>query len=141
MSGVVRLTDSNFDREVLSAQVPVLVEFWASWCPPCKMMEPVVLQIAIEYHGRLKVGKLNVDQDPRSAGRFGIVGVPTFGLFQGGELLARCVGAQSKNQLLSMTEGHMEGWCLQPDGNVQQTADRVENWAGRGDAAPRVPVP
>jgi thioredoxin 1 len=97
-----RLTDRNFEQEVLESPVPVLVDFWASWCPPCKMVEPVLDELSIEYAGRLKVGKLNVDQNPRTPQRYQVVGVPTFVVFQTGEAVQRKTGAQSKQQLLRL---------------------------------------
>lgn len=102
MGHASRLTDVNFKREVLEADVPVLVDFWTSWCPPCKMVEPVVEELAVEYNGRLKVGKLHVDQNPKTASRYQIMGVPTFVLFQAGEILQQRTGAQSKAQLMQM---------------------------------------
>ena len=83
MGQTVRLTDTNFEREVLASGIPVLVDFWASWCPPCKMTEPVIDELAVEYDGRLKVGKLNVDQNPQMAARYRVMGVPTFAVFCG----------------------------------------------------------
>ncbi len=102
MGFAVRLTDANFEREVLKSDLPVLVDFWASWCPPCKMVEPVIEALAQEYDGRLKVGKLHVDQNPKTASRYQIMGVPTFILFQDGGAIDRRTGSQSKTQLLQM---------------------------------------
>lgn len=102
MSHALRLTDTNFEREVLESDVPVLVDFWASWCPPCKMVEPVIAELAIDYDGQLKVGKLHVDQNPKTRDRYRILGVPTFAVFRGGEIVARRTGAQSGKQLLQM---------------------------------------
>ena len=99
MSRLIRLTDRNFEREVLRSDIPVLVDFWASWCPPCKMMEPVLIELAIKYTARLKVGKLNVDQNPRTAQSYGILGLPTLALFQDGEIVESRTGAQSEQQL------------------------------------------
>ena len=104
-SGTIRLTDANFEQEVLTSRVPVLVDFWASWCPPCKMTEPVVAELAVEYAGRLRVGKMNVDQNPRTREEYQVVGVPTFAVFKDGELLGRRTGAQSKRQLIDLLEG------------------------------------
>jgi len=109
MGQVLRLTDVNFKREVLGADVPVLVDFWASWCPPCKMVEPVIAELAAEYDGRLKVGKLNVDQNPRMAAHYNILGVPTFIVFSAGEPGERRVGAQSKVQLEALLRGVLIG--------------------------------
>ena len=102
MSRVIHLTDLNFETEVLAADVPVLVDFWASWCPPCKMVEPVVAELAEEYDGKIKVGRLHVDQNPRIASRYQIMGVPTFVLFRSGEIIRQRTGAQSKGQLRQM---------------------------------------
>lgn len=102
MSQPIRLTDKNFVREVLASEVPVLVDFWASWCPPCKMAEPLLAELAAEYEGQLKVGKLNVDQNPEAARRYQVMGVPTFAVFHAGEVVRRRAGSQSKQQLLHM---------------------------------------
>lgn len=99
MSRVLRLTDKSFESVVLDADTPVLVEFWGSWCPPCKMMEPTLEQLAVDYEGRLRVGKINVDQNPRMAIQYKIQGAPTFIAFLGGEIVARRTGAQSQAQL------------------------------------------
>jgi len=104
MGQTVRLTDTNFEREVLASGIPVLVDFWASWCPPCKMTEPVIDELAIEYDGRLKVGKLNVDQNPQMAARYRVMGVPTFAVFCGGRVVQQRTGAQSKGQLRQMLD-------------------------------------
>ena len=98
MGHALRLTDKNFDEEVLAADKPVLVDFWSSWCPPCKMTEPVVEALAEERGASLKVGKLQVDQNPATAGRYHVVGVPTFALFRDGELVARRSGALARRQ-------------------------------------------
>jgi thioredoxin 1 len=99
VSGVVRLTDKNFETEVLASDLPVLVEFWGSWCPPCKMMEPILEQLAIDYAGRLMVGKINVDQNPRITNQYVIQGAPTFVVFSLGEARGQRTGAHSKGQL------------------------------------------
>jgi thioredoxin 1 len=99
---IMRLTDTTFDDEVLSSDVPVLVDFWASWCPPCKMVEPLMDEIAEELDGAVKLAKINVDQSPKSGARYKISGVPTFILFINGEPEDRRVGAQSREQLLEI---------------------------------------
>lgn len=104
MSKVIELTDGNFEAEVLDSDLPVLVEFWGSWCPPCKMMEPTLEQLAVDYDGRLRVGKINVDQNPRMATRYKIQGAPTFAVFRLGEVKGRRTGAQSEKQLENMLE-------------------------------------
>jgi len=100
----MRLTDSNFKEQVLESESPVLVDFWSSWCPPCKMTEPVIDELASQLDGKIKVGKMNVDQNPGVSAEYNIAGVPTFILFKNGEILRREVGARSKQQLLKMID-------------------------------------
>lgn len=100
----MRLTDSNFEQEVLKSDVPVLVDFWASWCPPCKQTEPLVNKLAKEYEGKVKIGKLNVDQNPNTAAKYNIKGVPTFITFKKGEMIDRKVAAQPESQLRKMLD-------------------------------------
>lgn len=99
-----RLTDINFDQKVVQSDLPVLVDFWASWCPPCKMVEPILEELAVEYSGLLTIAKLHVDQNPRTRDRYQILGVPTFVLFRDGQDIARRTGAQSKGQLRQMLD-------------------------------------
>ena len=96
------LTNNNFKQEVLESQIPVLVDFWASWCPPCKMIDPVIDELSKKLKGVIKVTKINVDQNPGPASDYNIVGVPTFIVFKNEKELIRRVGAQSKQQLFSM---------------------------------------
>jgi len=103
MSQVLRLTDHNFKEEVFQSQIPVLVEFSASWCVPSQQMKPMLEKVAQEYAGRLKIGNLNVDQNPRTASKYQIMGCPTFILLNSGKVINRRLGAQSKKQLLEMT--------------------------------------
>lgn len=100
----LRFTDNNFEEEVINSEIPVLVDFWASWCPSCKMVEPVIAELAVKLEGRIKVGKVNIDQNPGVGAMFGISGVPTFILFKEGKVLKRETGARSKQQLLKMIE-------------------------------------
>ena len=95
------LTDNNFKKEVFESRMPVLVDFWASWCPPCKMVEPVIEELAIELDN-MKIGKINVDQNPKIQASLNITGVPTFILFKDGRILKRGIGAHSKQQLINM---------------------------------------
>ncbi len=96
---VVQLSDSTFDQEVLKSKTPVLVDFWASWCAPCKAISPVVDGLADEYAGKVKVAKLNVDENPSTPGQYGVRGIPTLILFKDGKVLDQVVGAVPKNQL------------------------------------------
>jgi len=100
MSGV-ELTDRNFKNEVLDSKLPVLVDFWAEWCAPCRMVAPVVEKIAQEYAGKLKVGKLNVDDNSETAQQYGIQGIPTLILFKEGQPATQMVGFQSEQKLKS----------------------------------------
>ena len=93
------INDDNFEKEVMQEEMPVLVDFWADWCPPCKMMEPIVADIAEEYEGKLKVGNLNVDDNPNTASRFKIRGIPTLVLFKKGIVVEQIIGAQNKESL------------------------------------------
>ncbi|MDD5454373.1 MAG: thioredoxin [Candidatus Ratteibacteria bacterium] len=102
MSKDIKFTDANFEKEVLQSNIPVFVDFWASWCPPCKMIEPVIEELAEELDGKIKVGKLNIDQNPKTSAMFQIAGAPTLMLLKEGKILMREVGARSKQQLLEM---------------------------------------
>ena len=96
---IVQLTDDSFDADVIKAAGPVLVDFWAEWCGPCKMIAPLLTDIAEEYEGKLTVGKLNIDQNDKTPPKFGIRGIPTLLLFKNGAVADTKVGALSKNQL------------------------------------------
>jgi len=95
----IQLNDANFDQEVIQSDLPVLVDFWAPWCAPCKMIAPVLVELAGDYAGRLKVAKLNVDDGPGTARTYGIQGIPTLVLFRGGREVERFVGALPKQVL------------------------------------------
>ena len=95
----IKLTDQNFEQEVLRADLPVLVDFWASWCGPCRMLSPVIAEIAEEYAGKVKVGKVNVDEQPNLANRYGIASIPTVMLFKNGEVINTSLGYRPKNDL------------------------------------------
>jgi thioredoxin 1 len=101
---IVHVTDASFDAEVLNADLPVLVDFWAEWCGPCKMIAPVLDEIATEYAGKLKVCKVDVDANPDIPPKFGIRGIPTLIMFKGGNAEATKVGALSKTQLTEFVE-------------------------------------
>jgi len=96
---VVQLTDDSFESEVNQSSVPVLVDFWASWCAPCKAISPIVDQLAADFDGQVKVCKLNVDENPATPGKFGVRGIPTLILFKDGKVFDQVVGAVPKNQL------------------------------------------
>lgn len=96
---IIHLTDSSFEADVLKAEGPILVDFWAEWCGPCKMIAPILDEIAGEFEGKLTITKLNIDQNPATAPKYGIRGIPTLLLFKNGEVAATKVGALSKGQL------------------------------------------
>jgi thioredoxin 1 len=99
---IVAVSDDNFEEEVLKSSAPVLVDYWAEWCGPCKMIAPVLDEIADEYEGKLKIAKLNIDDNPNTPPRYGIRGIPTLMLFKDGEVEATKVGAVSKSQLTAL---------------------------------------
>jgi thioredoxin 1 len=107
-ANTLTFTDSTFDQEVINSDVPVLVDFWAEWCGPCRIMAPTVEAIANEYAGKLKVGKLNVDDNGGTAMRFRIQGIPTLLLFKGGRVVEYRVGAVPKSDVLRMLAPHLE---------------------------------
>ena len=104
---VITLNEENFDKEVLQSDIPVLVDFWATWCAPCRMIAPVVDAIAEEYEGRLKVGKVNVDESSSLAIRYGIRAIPTLILFKDGKVVEQLVGVQPKDTIKSIIEKHL----------------------------------
>ena len=97
--GVLEITDGNFVEEVTNSDIPVLVDFWAEWCGPCRAMAPVIEELAGEYEGKIKVGKLDTDNNRDTALQFGITAIPTIILFKGGELVNKKVGQNSKKDL------------------------------------------
>ena len=104
---IVHVTDDSFEDEVLKSPEPVLVDYWADWCGPCKMIAPVLDEIASEYAGKLKVAKLNIDENPKTPPRYGIRGIPTLMLFKNGEVEATKVGAVSKSQLTAFIDSNL----------------------------------
>ncbi len=104
---VLEFTDSNFDKEVIANGTLTMVDFWAEWCAPCKMVAPTVAQLADDYAGRLRVGKLNVDDSPHVASRYGIRGIPTLLFFKGGEVVEQVVGVRSKQDLQKVIDQHL----------------------------------
>lgn len=99
MSHPVTVTDTSFKSEVLDSDVPVLVDFWASWCSPCKMIAPIVEELAGEYEGQVKVAKVDIDANPVVPGQFGVMSIPTLMVFRGGQPQERIVGYQPKSSL------------------------------------------
>ena len=104
---VATLTDTNFDQSVIKSARPVLVDFWAEWCGPCKRLGPTIDELATDYDGRLTIGKLNVDDNPAVAGRFSIRGIPTLLLFKGGQIVEQVVGLADKDSLKKMIDKHV----------------------------------
>ncbi len=105
MSGdVSSVSDSDFEQQVLQSELPVLVDYWAEWCGPCKMIAPILADIAVDYAGKLKVLKLNIDQNPQTPPKFGIRGIPTLMLFKNGNVQATKVGALTKSQLAAFLD-------------------------------------
>ncbi|MCH6583360.1 MAG: thioredoxin TrxA [Gammaproteobacteria bacterium] len=105
--GIVHITDNSFEDEVLRSDDPVLVDYWAEWCGPCKIIAPVLEEIATEYEGKLKVAKLNIDENPDTPPKYGIRGIPTLMLFKNGNVEATKVGAVSKSQLSAFIDGNL----------------------------------
>ncbi|MGQ0721202.1 MAG: thioredoxin [Candidatus Eiseniibacteriota bacterium] len=99
MSNALAVTDDTFEEEVLQGNVPVVVDFWAEWCGPCRLIDPVLDELAGEYHGRVKVTKINVDENPATSMRFQVRSIPTLLFFKGGEKVDQVIGAASKPEL------------------------------------------
>ncbi len=104
---IVHVTDDTFDEEVVRSEQPVLVDYWAEWCGPCKMIAPILDEISGDYEGRLKICKLNIDENPQTPPKFGIRGIPTLMLFKGGAVEATKVGALSKSQLAAFLDSNL----------------------------------
>jgi len=104
---IIYVTDDTFESEVLNAQHPVLVDYWAEWCGPCKMIAPILDEIANEYTGKIKIAKLNIDDNPQTPPKYGIRGIPTLMLFKDGQVEATKVGALSKSQLTAFIDSNI----------------------------------
>jgi thioredoxin 1 len=96
---LLHFTDTNFKKEVLESSLPVLVDFWTTWCGPCKMIAPIVEELAKEYHHKIKIGKVNVDENPRIATHYGIMSIPTLIFFKNGKVVEQAVGVLNKAEL------------------------------------------
>ena len=107
MAKVIAVSDSSFEADVLKSSLPVLVDFWAEWCGPCKMLAPILESVVDDYAGKVKIVKLNVDENPETAPKFGIRGIPTLILFKNGEVVTTKVGALSKPQLTDFLDGQL----------------------------------
>jgi len=105
VSGLVEVSDATFEKEVLQSAIPVLIDFWAPWCGPCKAIAPVVEELSKVYDGKLKVVKMNVDDNPNTPGRYGVRGIPNLILFQGGQVKDQIVGAVPKAHLVKAIDG------------------------------------
>jgi len=104
---IVYITDDSFQNEVLDSSRPVLVDYWAEWCGPCKMIAPILTEIADEYEGKIKIAKLNIDDNPQTPPKYGIRGIPTLMLFKDGNVEATKVGALSKSQLTAFIDTNL----------------------------------
>jgi len=104
---IIHLTDDTFESEVINSDGPVLVDYWADWCGPCKMIAPILDEIADEYADRVKIAKLNIDENPATPPKYGIRGIPTLMLFKGGNVEATKVGAVSKSQLTAFLDSNI----------------------------------
>lgn len=107
MSSLKQVTDASFDADVLQSSVPVLVDFWASWCEPCRMIAPILDELAADYGDKISIVKINVDENQESPAKFGIRGIPTLLLFKNGTLMGTKVGAASKSQLAAFIDSHI----------------------------------
>jgi len=107
VSDIQYITDDSFEADVLNSDTPVLVDYWADWCGPCKMIAPILEEIAGDYDGKVKIAKLNIDENPSTPPKYGIRGIPTLMLFKNGEVEATKVGALSKSQLTAFLDSNL----------------------------------
>ena len=109
MAELLHITDDNFEKEVLESNEPVLIDFWAVWCGPCRMIAPIVEEMAVEYAGKAKIGKLDVDSNPMVASKYGIRSIPTVLIFKDGKIVEQIVGAVPKQKLVNALNSHVDG--------------------------------
>lgn len=105
--GALHLDEKNFEAQVVKSSLPVLVDFWAEWCGPCKMLTPVIDQLAVELQGKMTIGKVNVDESPDLAGQFNVMSIPTLLIFKNGQVVDQLVGAMPKDRLLAKLTPHL----------------------------------
>ncbi|MBE3592479.1 MAG: thioredoxin [Thermoanaerobacter sp.] len=115
------ITLENFEQEVVNSDVPVLIDFWAEWCMPCRMVSPIIDELAKEYEGKIKVGKINVDEENELAMKFRIMSIPTIGLFKNGKMVDKIIGARPKADFVKFIERHLNGGATQ-----SEESDEVE---------------
>ena len=104
---IIHVTDTSFEHDVLSSDTPVMVDYWAEWCGPCKMIAPILEEVVADYEGRLKIAKLNIDENPATPPKYGIRGIPTLMIFKSGNVEATKVGAVSKSQLTAFIDSNL----------------------------------
>ncbi len=109
VNGILELTDESFDRDVLKSEQPVMVDFWAAWCGPCKALAPIVEEVATAYNGKVKVGKMDVDKNVATPQRYGVRGIPTLLIFKGGKVQEQIVGYVPKETIQKALDKHVSG--------------------------------
>jgi thioredoxin 1 len=105
---IIHVTDSSFEEEVLSSEKPVIVDYWAEWCGPCKMIAPLLDELASEYQGKIRVAKINIDENQATPQKYAVRGIPTLMIFKNGEVAGTKVGAMSKSQLSAFVDSHID---------------------------------